>query len=161
MVFLLCNRGLKFLRETNESDAVIKGQRHRLVHLHTHTQTHRRDFVAEFVALRLKVSTDVDYQNLHLVFTVGIDIMTCPCTGTCSAVGPWTRATHAPEINQPSSSPVTTSKSPPCGLCYMTLHTHSLVLLVIICVDETSKNTSVWWISPGSDCSLVRANSIG
>lgn len=125
--------------------------------MHTHTLL---PFQSKMCLLhsenRLKVSVDVDYWALHLAITVGLGLMSCPCIGTCSAVGPWTRATYTPEITRPSSSPVTTSKSPPCGfhihgtyywLTFHThmrtgTHTHPFVLPVIICVDENSKNTS-------------------
>lgn len=52
-------------------------------------------------------------KKLHLVLPTGTDMTTCPCTGTCSAVGPQSGATHAPEITQPSSSPATTSERLP------------------------------------------------
>lgn len=66
-------------------------------------------------------------RKLHLVITAGTDTMICPCTRTCSAVGLCTGATHAPEINQPSYSPVTTSEPPPpapSDFHYMSLHTY-------------------------------------
>lgn len=70
-------------------------------------------------------------RKLHLVITAGTDTMACPCTRTCSAVGLWTSATHAPEINQPSYSPVTTFEPPaPCDFhyesAYMYTYTHAL-----------------------------------
>lgn len=119
----------------------------------------------------LKVSTDVDYQKFAFgPLLEGQTSWLALALAHAQLLVPWTRATHAPEINQPSSSPVTTSELAP--LLYHSAYTQTstfektlieivlsslwlvllllllllllFVLLVILCVDDTSKNKSLW-----------------
>lgn len=70
--------------------------------------------------LRLKVSSTVEDQDLHLV--VAATIVTRPCAGTCSAVSSWSNTCS--RNNRSRFLPSYNLRVAPCGSCCVITHTH-------------------------------------